>query len=76
MNFRLKSNGEYYYGTQCELENLLIHLYNQGCETVILGCTELGSVYEYLDNNYPVIDSLECLANATVKLIKHSRNEN
>ncbi len=57
--------------TQKSFASLLEYLlYTKGCETVILGCTELGSVMGGVANNYNVVDSLECLANAAIKLAK------
>lgn len=50
-----------------KMDCLLQRLYDKGCQVVILGCTELGSVLEKSGNNYQVIDSVKCLAMAAIK---------
>jgi aspartate/glutamate racemase len=40
---------------------------------IILGCTELGLVQNYLANDLPVIDSIEVLAQACVDMARGVR---
>lgn len=52
-----------------EFEDILNYFRENGCEKIILGCTELSVVYSYLKIKYDdVVDSLTVLAKKTVKL--------
>ena len=51
-------------------ENIAYYLKSSGAETVILGCTELGSVAEKSKKTFNTIDSVECLAKATIQAVK------
>jgi aspartate racemase len=56
--------------TKRDLKKILEHLYDKNCETVILACTELGSVIEAMEDNCSIVDSLDCLARAALKAAK------
>lgn len=52
-----------------EFEELLNYFRRNGCEKIILGCTELSVVYSYLKITYDdLVDSLTILARKTVEL--------
>ena len=52
-----------------EFEEILNYFRRNGCEKIILGCTELSVVYSYLKITYSdVVDSLTVLARKTVEL--------
>lgn len=53
--------------TISSLKKLLESLLGADCQSVILGCTELGTVMGQInESSYPSVDSVECLAKATV----------
>lgn len=52
-----------------EFDEILNYFRENGCEKIILGCTELSVVYSYLKINYSdVVDSLTVLARKTVEV--------
>ncbi|KAF1298608.1 aspartate racemase [Enterococcus sp. JM4C] len=55
-------NKELYYEILDEVIN------QQGCDQVVLGCTELSLIQEFADDNpYPVIDAQSILVDCTIK---------
>ncbi len=59
-----------------EFDEILNYFRENGCEKIILGCTELSVVYSYLKINYSdVVDSLTVLARKTVELSGKSLKE-
>lgn len=59
-----------------EFEEILNYFRENGCDKIILGCTELSVVYSYLKINYEeVVDSLTVLARKTVELSGKSLKE-
>ena len=52
-----------------EFEEILNYFRKNGCEIIILGCTELSVVYSYLKIRYnDIVDSLTVLAKKTVEV--------
>lgn len=49
------------------VQTLLDDLVEQGCEAVILGCTELSLIASELNRAVPILDSIEILAQETVQ---------
>ena len=59
-----------------EFEEILDYFRENGCEKIILGCTELSVIYSYLKVNYSdVVDSLTVLARKAVELSGKSLKE-
>lgn len=52
-----------------ELNKILSYFKNNGCEKVILGCTELSIAFDGINDSI-LIDSLEVLAKKTVEIAK------
>ena len=50
--------------------NVLNYFYDNGCDGIILGCTELSVIYKELDliNNYNIVDSTTVVAKLTVSI--------
>ena len=52
-----------------EFDEILNYFRKNGCEIIILGCTELSVVYSYLKIRYnDIVDSLTVLAKKTVEV--------
>lgn len=59
-----------------EFEDILNYFRENGCEKIILGCTELSVIYSYLKVSYSdVVDSLTVLARKAVELSGKSLKE-
>ena len=59
-----------------EFEEILDYFRENGCEKIILGCTELSVIYSYLKVSYSdVVDSLTVLARKAVELSGKSLKE-
>ena len=59
-----------------EFEEILDYFRENGCEKIILGCTELSVIYSYLKVSYSdVVDSLTVLARKSVVLSGKSLKE-
>ncbi|MBI4168087.1 MAG: amino acid racemase [Candidatus Aenigmarchaeota archaeon] len=51
-------------------------LKQNGAEAVILGCTDLQLLLKQSDSSLPLIDTMDVLANSTVKLINETEGKN
>ena len=60
-------NGRFMKESQEYLITVIKHLKNQGCDSVILGCTEIPLIITAENSPIPVLDSTRLLARATLK---------
>lgn len=60
-------NGDIVDSSRTYLQDLISKLANQGCDAVILGCTELPLIIEKQDSLLPILDSTRILARHALK---------
>ena len=60
-------NGRFTVDSRTDLTDVIYRFKNQGCDAVILGCTELPMIINCENSSLPILDSTRLLARAALK---------
>jgi aspartate racemase len=60
-------NGEFLEGSREYVRSVIARLETRGCDSVVLGCTEIPLLISQHDSALPIIDSTRTLARAALR---------
>ncbi|UCG64768.1 MAG: aspartate/glutamate racemase family protein, partial [Deltaproteobacteria bacterium] len=60
-------NGHFSLQARGYFTEVIVRLQNQGCDAIVLGCTEIPLLIDQEDSPLPILDSTRVLARAALK---------